>query len=116
MASGTSNGDMVPWQHTDDGLRLLVRAMPGARHAGIGGVVETAEGPALVVKVTEVAEKGRANRAIMALLSRALGVPKSALSLKRGEAARVKHFLIEGDAAALQERLRDLCAKRGNAA
>ena len=116
MASVAANSETLPWKRAGDGLRLLVRATPGARHAGIGGVVETAEGPALAVKITEAAEKGRANKAIIALLSGALGVPKSAIGLKRGETARLKHFVIEGDVVALETRLKALCAKRGNAA
>ena len=116
MASVAPNSEVLPWKRADDGLRLLVRATPGARRAGIGGVVETAEGPALAVKITEAAEKGRANKAIIALLSRALGVPKSAIVLQRGETARVKHFFIEGDGAALRKRLRSLCTERGNGA
>ena len=116
MASLASNSETLPWKRTDDGLRLLVRATPGAKRAGIGGVVETAEGPALAVKITEAAAKGRANRAVIALLARALGAPKSAIGLRRGETARIKHFVIAGDVSALKKRLVALCAERGNAA
>jgi len=90
---------------TPEGLRLLVRATPGARRAGLAGGVETAEGPALAVKITEAAEKGRANKAVIALLSKALGVPKSAITLKRGETARLKLFDIRGDADMLARKL-----------
>ena len=98
----------VPWRPLPEGVALLVRATPGARRAHIGGVVQTAEGPALAVTITEVAERGRANRAIVALLAKALGVAKSAITLKRGETARLKHFVIEGDAQTLAARLRKL--------
>ncbi len=98
----------VPWRLLPEGVALLVRATPGAKRADVGGVVETAEGPALAVKITEVAEKGRANKAIVALLARALKVPKSAIALKRGETARLKRFFIEGEARALAAALRKL--------
>ena len=113
MASVAPNSDTLPWKRADDGLRLLVRATPGAKRAGVGGVVETADGPALAVKITEAAEKGRANKAVIALLAKALGVPQSAIELRRGETARVKHFSIAGDAVALEGRLKTLCAERG---
>ena len=98
----------VPWRPLPQGVALLVRATPGARRAGVGGIVQTAEGPALAVKITEVAEKGRANKAVVALLAKALGVAKSALTLKRGETARLKYFVIEGDARTLAATLRTL--------
>ena len=99
---------IVPWRLLSEGVALLVRATPGARRAAVGGVAETAEGPALVVKITEAAEKGRANKAIVALLAKTLKVPKSAIVLKRGETARLKQFIIEGDGRALADALRAL--------
>ena len=98
----------VPWRLLPEGVWLLVRATPGARQAAIGGVVETPDGPALAVKITEAAEKGRANKAIVALLAKALKVPKSAIALKRGETARLKRFIIEGEAPDLAAALRKL--------
>ena len=104
----TTDSATVPWRPLPQGVELLVRATPGARRAGVSGVAQTAEGPALAVKITEVAERGRANRAIVALLAKALGVPKSAIALKRGETARLKRFVIEGDARALVDTLKTL--------
>lgn len=40
--------------------------------------------------VTSPPDKGKANRAVIALVADALGVPKSAVALVRGEAAREK--------------------------
>jgi hypothetical protein len=42
------------------------------------------------VRVTATPEAGKANAAVLALLARALGVPKSALSIVRGETGRDK--------------------------
>ena len=110
MRASPDNAE-APWKRSREGVRLLVRATPGARRAGLAGVVETAEGPALAVKITEAAEKGRANRAIVALLAKALGVPKSAIELKRGDTARLKLFAIHADADMLLDKLGD--ARRG---
>ncbi len=98
----------MPWRLLPQGVALLVRATPGAKQAAVGGVVHTAEGPALVVKITEAPEKGRANKAIVALLAKALKVPKAAIVLQRGETTRIKRFVIEGDAQALAAALRAL--------
>ncbi len=93
----------TPWHRTAEGLSLRLRAQPGARRNQIGGLVETAEGPALRAMVTEAAEKGRANKAIVALLAKVLGVPKSALTIRRGEGARLKVLHIRADAAVCAE-------------
>ncbi len=48
------------------------------------------------VYVTTVPENGKANEAVVKLLSKALGVPKSRLTLVRGATSRDKAFRIEG--------------------
>jgi uncharacterized protein YggU (UPF0235/DUF167 family) len=55
----------------------------------------------LRVRVKAVPDRGKANAAVMALLARALGVPKSRMSVISGETARLKTVLVMGDAAAL---------------
>lgn len=82
-----------------------MRAAPGASRAAIAGARESADGPRLIVRVTAAPEKGKANAAVIALLAKALGVPKSALRLTAGETDRNKTILIEGDPRALAARL-----------
>ncbi|ANT60097.1 hypothetical protein AYJ57_06805 [Salipiger sp. CCB-MM3] len=48
------------------------------------------------VYVTTVPENGKANDAVVKLLSKALGVPKSRLTLIRGATSRDKAFRVEG--------------------
>jgi uncharacterized protein len=48
-----------------------------------------------------VPDKGKANAAVVALLARALGVPKSAVSVVSGETARLKTLDVAGDGAVL---------------
>jgi uncharacterized protein (TIGR00251 family) len=85
------------------GVILPVQAHAGARRSAIAGV----RGGMLRVDVTQAPEKGKANQAIIALLSRALGVPKSAIELVSGEAARRKRFLVAGVNAAELRRVLD---------
>lgn len=47
------------------------------------------------VYVTTVPENGKANDAVVKLLSKALGVPKSRLTLIRGATSRDKAFRVE---------------------
>lgn len=56
----------------------------------------------LKARVRAAPEEGAANAALEALLAKALGVPKSAVQVSAGHAARLKTLRVEGaDAAAL---------------
>lgn len=48
------------------------------------------------VWVTAPPDKGKANKAVIALVAKALGVPKSAVELVRGDTAREKVLKIRG--------------------
>jgi hypothetical protein len=69
-----------------NGTRLRVRVKPGARKSAIGG----AHGGALKVSVATVAEKGKANRAVVELLADTLGLPASAVSIVAGKTSQDK--------------------------
>ena len=76
------------------GDTFLVRVTPKASHNRV--VVEELEDGAMRVRVyvTIVPEDGKANKAVIALLAKALGVPKSRLDLMQGHTSRDKTFRI----------------------
>ncbi len=75
-----------------------MRAQPGASKDAIEGVGEDASGQSfLKVRVRAVPEKGKANTAIEVLLAKALGLPKSAVSVEKGETQRIKTVRISAD-------------------
>ena len=91
------------------GVILTVRAHAGARRNAVVGVREGM----LRVAVTEAPEKGKANKAIVAVLSKTLGVPKSAIVLLSGTTSPRKRFLIVGgDADRLSAVLQRLPSER----
>ena len=71
---------------------LKVRVTPGARETGITGWQDET----LRLKVREPAEKGRANEAVVRLLAKALALPQSSITLKRGATSREKLFNVDG--------------------
>ncbi|MDA5092530.1 DUF167 domain-containing protein [Aliiroseovarius sp. KMU-50] len=72
------------------GTSLAVRVTPkAARNA-----VEEVEG-GLKISVTAVPENGKANKAVEKLLSTALGISKSRLTLTQGATSRDKIFLVD---------------------
>ncbi len=86
----------------DGALLLAVKAQPGARKNELRGVQDGA----LKVCVTQVAEKGKANKAIAEFLAKSLKLRKSQIELAAGELASQKKFrIVEIDEAALRERI-----------
>jgi uncharacterized protein YggU (UPF0235/DUF167 family) len=73
------------------GGEIAVRVTPKASR----NALDATQTP-MRVYVTVVPEAGKANAAVLKLLAKALGVPKSALTLVRGETSRDKLFRIEG--------------------
>lgn len=78
-----------PARLTVAGDTLAVRVTPRAAAERL--VVEDGpDGPVVRVYVTVPPQDGKANAAVIALLARALGLPKSALSVAQGAASRDK--------------------------
>ena len=73
-----------------EGVVLPVRAQPGAKKNGITGEHDGA----LKVSVTQAPEKGKANKALVEVLAKALGLKKSQVSLLSGETSGRKKFLL----------------------
>jgi uncharacterized protein len=85
-----------------------VRAQPNASRDAVEGLGEEASGQRyLKVRVRAVPEKGKANAAIETLLARTLGLPKSAVSVEKGETQRIKTVRIVGGAS-IRQALEDL--------
>lgn len=101
----------LPYRAFADHLRLAVRLTPNGGRDAIDGVELNAEGEAhLKARVSCVPEKGKANKALIALIAKALGVPKSSVSVVSGDTARQKILRIEGDPEDLQSRIEALAS------
>lgn len=72
--------------------RLNVWAQPGASRDRIAGL----HGGRLKVAVSAPPEKGRANKAVEAVIAGALGVRKTAVKVVTGETSREKTVEVEG--------------------
>ena len=75
-----------------DGTIVSVRAQPGARRQGVVGEHDGA----LCVAISAVPDKGKANRALTAVLSKEFGISKNAVELISGTISRQKRFLLHG--------------------
>jgi len=76
---------------------LPIRLTPGASSDRIDGWDVNAEGrPILKVRVRARPIEGEANAALLKLMAKALGVPKSAVTLERGSQSRTKMLAVAG--------------------
>jgi uncharacterized protein (TIGR00251 family) len=71
---------------------LRVRLTPRADRDAVGGVRDGV----VLVRVTAPPADGRANEALRRLLAKALGVPRSSVSIVRGHTARDKVVRVDG--------------------
>jgi hypothetical protein len=102
----------APYQVTRAGLALRVRVTPNAAADRIEGIEIRDDGePVLKLRVAAVPDKGKANAAVIALVAKALSVPKSAISLVSGETARTKTVEIVGRPEDLALRLAPLLGR-----
>lgn len=88
------------------GVRVRVRLTPRAGRNVVDGVDQDAAGRHRVrIRVTAVAEKGRANGAMIKLLAKTWAVPAGSIRITAGATDRNKAILIAGEATTLRPRL-----------
>ncbi|MCE5278317.1 MAG: DUF167 family protein [Planctomycetaceae bacterium] len=86
------------------GCVIAVKAVPGSSRDKIVGVL----GDAMKIATSAAPEKGKANAAVAAILAKALGLDRRAVTLVSGPTNPRKEFLIAGmGAEAVREALGD---------
>ena len=88
----TTHSNMIQLDETPAGIVLPVKAQPGARRNAVVGE----HAGALKVAVTQVPEKGKANDAILDVLTKSLDLKRSQLELISGATSSQKKFLVTG--------------------
>ncbi|MDG2521142.1 DUF167 family protein [Caulobacter segnis] len=77
--------------------RIAVRLTPRGGRDRIDGWDKDGDGrPFLKARVSAPPEDGKANAALVVLIAKSLGVPKSAVTIASGQTARLKQIEIEG--------------------
>ncbi len=83
---------MVEVTAHEHGCVLPIKAQPGARKNAITGEFDGQ----LKLAVTAAPEKGKANKAIIAMLAKTLGLAKGRIELLAGQTSPEKKFLLIG--------------------
>jgi uncharacterized protein (TIGR00251 family) len=104
---------MDPWRYSTGGISIELRVTPRGGRDDIDGLETLANGRTVVkVRVRAIADGGEANRAVMELVAKALGVPKARVRILSGATSRLKQVAVDGDPRALGETLRSLTAAK----
>jgi uncharacterized protein YggU (UPF0235/DUF167 family) len=99
----------APWRYSTQGLSLALRVTPRGGRDAFDGLETLANGrTVLKMRVRAIAEGGEANRAVIELLAKTLGVPKGKMRVLSGATSRLKQISVDGDPAKLAEVLRKL--------
>ncbi|WP_108658392.1 DUF167 family protein [Acuticoccus kandeliae] len=98
------------WLRAGDGeITLSLRVTPKASADRVEGTHISDDGvERLAVKVRAVPDKGAANKAVEALLAKALGLRKSDVSVTAGTTSRLKTVRVVGDPDDIASRARQL--------
>jgi uncharacterized protein len=83
---------MIDIRETKEGLQLDIYVQPGAKKTAIIGEYDGR----LKISVNQPPDKGRANEAVLELLSKALRIPKSNVTILRGHTSRQKTVVVQG--------------------
>ncbi len=80
-----------------ESTQILVKLTPKASKNAILGLEKNLLAESVLkVNITAVPEKGKANKALIELLAKHLGIPKSHISIIRGAKNRLKTIEIQG--------------------
>jgi uncharacterized protein (TIGR00251 family) len=104
---------MDPWRYSTQGISVALRVTPRGGRDDIDGLETLADGRiVLKVRVRAIADGGEANRAVIELLAKVLGVPKAKVRIQSGMTSRLKQVAVDGDPARLGDVLRKLTAAK----
>ncbi|WP_340151011.1 DUF167 family protein [uncultured Sneathiella sp.] len=97
----------MPLRRGDEGVLLDVRLTPNAAYNRIEGIIVDGEGrPRLKVKVTAIPENGKANSALVKLMSKSTKRGKGVFEIISGKLDRNKTLLIKGDPVAVEAEMK----------
>lgn len=97
-----------------DRLVLALRVTPKAARTCIDGLGVDAAGKSfLKLRVSEVAEKGKANDAVIKLLAKEWKLPRSSLNIVAGASDRNKRIEILGNPQELSKHIERWCQETG---
>lgn len=97
---------MPAWRETGDGLAVAIQLTPRGGRDALEGLETLADGRVILkARVRAAPTEGEANAALIALVARTLGLPRSRVCIAAGATARIKTVGVSGDKLELASRL-----------
>lgn len=81
----------------ENSINLTIKVQPKSKKPGIQGQTTSKTGDCLKIGVSEPAEGGKANQAVVKILSKALSIPMSNINIIIGQTSRDKAVNIIGN-------------------
>lgn len=85
------------WRRAKSGIEVNAHVIPRSSKDMVEGIADTAQGPALRVRVRAVPDRGEANRSVERVLADWLDVPRTSVTIVAGTASRRKQVAVAGD-------------------
>ncbi len=100
-----------PWTLGAGHVLVTARLTPKSSRDALEGVETLSDGRAVLkARVRAVPEDGKANDALIKLVAKALGAPRSHVSIVTGATSRLKTIRVDGSPAELSAALEQICA------
>ena len=104
-----------PWTTTAGGVILTVRLTPKGGRDAIDGIEQSADGRSVLrVRVRAAPSEGEANKALVRLIAKYLGVAARQVTIVAGHTSRQKRLKIDGSTIALAAALGRIAASAEN--
>jgi uncharacterized protein (TIGR00251 family) len=78
------------YRRTEQGWLIAVHAQPGAKKSAVAGL----HGESIKIRIAAPPVEGKANEALTVFVAKALGLPRRAVSVVKGDSSREKLLLV----------------------
>ena len=95
---------MINFKEEKDGISIKISVVPNSSKSCIIGVLDGA----LKIKLHSPPIEGKANKEAIEFISSLLNIPKSSISVLRGNKNKLKTLMLKGDKDMLQDKLKNI--------
>lgn len=95
---------MIDIKEEKEGISIKISVIPNSSKTFIVGILDGA----LKIKLNSPPIEGRANKEVIEFLSKLLGVPKTSISILRGDKNKLKTLQIKGNRDLLQMKIENI--------
>lgn len=95
---------MIDIKEEKDGISIKISVMPNSSKTFLLGIIDGM----LKLKLHALPIEGRANKEVIEFFSKTLNIPKTSISILRGDKNKIKTLLIKGDKDLLKEKIKNI--------